>query len=193
MKVGILALQGAVSPHVEKFKRLGVDTVEVRRAKHLENIAGMILPGGESTTMIHLLNVNNLWDPLKRYVESFPSWGICAGTILLAKEVCSPTQKSFAVLDVSVQRNGYGRQIESFVSTVHPTSEWIDSFPVEGVFIRSPKINESSKNVRVLFRHDERPVFVEQGNLIASTFHPELTDSDVFHRYFLKKCEKTCG
>lgn len=186
-KIGILALQGAVEPHEEKLKKLGVPSVQVRRSHHLEDLAGIILPGGESTTMIHLLKLNGLWDDLKLFVTQKPAWGICAGSILLAKRVTHPIQISLEAMDIEVERNAFGRQTESFFAELTPTKNW-DGRGVEGVFIRAPRIRHTEGEIKTLFEHQGEPVMVEERNLLASTFHPELTDSTTIHEYFLRKC-----
>lgn len=188
MVIGILALQGAVNPHVEKLESLGVTSKLVRREGDLKDIQGIILPGGESTTMIHLLKLNDLWNPLQEFVRTKPTWGICAGAILLASEVSNPNQVSLGAVDISVERNAYGRQLESFISPLEPTPHWSSKETVSGVFIRAPQINRVGPKVRVLLTHEERPVLIESENVLVGTFHPELTDSSVVHQYFLKHC-----
>lgn len=178
MVVGILALQGAVGPHVEKLESLGVQSKLVRRPADLENLAGIILPGGESTTMIHLLKLNGLWEPLQQFVRTKPTWGICAGAILLANEVSAPTQDSLKAIDVSVERNSYGRQLESFIAQLSPD--------VEGVFIRAPRITRVGNGVKTLLKYKEDPVLVQTQNILLGTFHPELTNNPQLHQYFTK-------
>jgi len=194
MKVGILALQGAVQPHEEKIKRLGVTPVRVLYPHQLEEIGGIILPGGESTTMIHLLKLNQLWSPLKQFVKSQPTWGICAGAILLANHVSRPSQESLEALQMTVERNAYGRQNESFVDSLVPTEIWKrfdkTSENIEGVFIRAPKIRDLGTGVDILFTHQNDSVMVQKDKCLASTFHPELTDSTRIHEYFLSLCQK---
>lgn len=194
MKVGILALQGAVQPHEEKLKKLGVEPVRVLYPEQLKDINGIILPGGESTTMIHLLKLNELWSPLKEFVKSEATWGICAGSILLANRVTNPSQESLEALDITVERNAYGRQNESFVDSLVPTEVWNNfaktSTPVEGVFIRAPKIKTMGTGVRVVFSHNNDSVMVQKDKCLASTFHPELTQSTLIHEYFLSFCQK---
>lgn len=194
MKVGILALQGAVQPHEEKLKALGVESLQVRYPEQLAELDGIILPGGESTTMIHLLKLNQLWNPLKEFVQNKPTWGICAGSILLAETVTHPAQESLAAIKITVERNAYGRQNESFIDVLVPTSEW-EKFspatkPVEGVFIRAPKIKNLTSEIKIIFEHNQEPVMVQKGKCLASTFHPELTDSNLIHEYFLSLCGK---
>jgi len=194
MKVGILALQGAVQPHEEKLKKLGVDSVRVLYPAQLEEVEGMIFPGGESTTMIHLIKLNKLWFPLKEFAQTRPTWGICAGSILLANTVSNPSQESLEALDITVERNAYGRQNESFVDSLAPTQIWNNfsktAAPIEGVFIRAPKITKCGSGVNVVFTHKNDIVMVQKDQCLASTFHPELTDSTQVHEYFLRFCQK---
>jgi len=190
MIIGILALQGAVEPHEKKFKDLGISTCLVKHSKDLKGLSGLVIPGGESSTMIHLLKLNGLWDSLKDFVKHKPSWGLCAGAILLARTVKSPSQESLQALDITVVRNAFGRQTESFISPLKNTSNRSDLGVGEGVFIRAPRIEEVGNTVQVLFQLEEEPVMVQQGFTLASTFHPELTDSDQLHRYFVKICEE---
>lgn len=190
MLLGILALQGAVEPHEEKFKSLGATTRVVKRSKDLIGLSAIILPGGESSTMLHLLKLDGLWDDLKSFVENKPAWGLCAGAILLAKEVCSPSQDALGALDISVVRNAYGRQTESFISTLESTPHWLEKESLEGVFIRAPKINRVGVNVKTLFTFGGEPVMVQEKFTLASTFHPELSESNQLHRYFLKVCKE---
>ncbi len=192
MKIGILSLQGAVEPHAEKLKALGAEVVHVRTPEHLEGLCGIVLPGGESSTMVHLLGLNHLWEPLKAFVETRPSFGVCAGAILLAAEVSHPAQKSLCVLAASIERNAYGRQKDSFIATLDTTSDWHGS-AVDGVFIRAPRFVKIWGETRVLMRHKGDTVMVEQGNVLAATFHPELTERTTVHEYFLQKCGKHHG
>jgi 5'-phosphate synthase pdxT subunit len=191
MTVGILALQGAVEPHEEKFTQLGVSSHRVKTSSDLKDLSGIILPGGESSTMIHLLKQGHLWEELKEFVLNRPVWGLCAGAILLAKTVHSPSQASLAAIDIEITRNAYGRQNESFVSSLIPTQSWIDSEEFEGVFIRAPKISKTEASVTTLFSHGNQPVMVRQGFVLASTFHPELSANPKLHRYFLSLCKET--
>ena len=189
MKVGVLALQGAVEPHKQKLTQLGVVPVEVRTPADLAELAGIILPGGESTAMIHLLKLNRLWGPLREFLTEKPGWGLCAGAILLAKRVTHPAQDSLSLVDIEVARNGFGRQVDSFIDTLAPTPAWRGE-KVEGVFIRAPRIQAVEGSAQVLFTWKQEPVMVQQGNLLAATFHPELTDATTLHAYFLELCRK---
>ena len=193
MRIGILDLQGAVVPHRTKLESLGIEPVSVKRSEHLENLAGIILPGGESSAMIHLAKLNSIWEPLKTFVQNKPAWGICAGSILLARNVSHPAQESLEAMDISIERNGYGRQNESFIRELTPTAHW-ELGPVEGVFIRAPIIRETDAKVKTLLTHNREgtsePVLVREGNLLASTFHPELTSSNKLHQYFINLCRE---
>ncbi len=188
MKIGVLALQGAVQAHASVLEKLGIESVAVRRASDLSSLSGIILPGGESTTMIHLLKLNALWEPLKDFIETRPTWGVCAGSILLAKEVAHPAQVSFGVMDISVERNAFGRQNESFISALRPTQHWPQDEPLEGIFIRAPRIRKLGPSVRTLLEWHDESVMVEEAHLLASTFHPELTEQVSVHQYFIERC-----
>ncbi|MBI3294896.1 MAG: pyridoxal 5'-phosphate synthase glutaminase subunit PdxT [Deltaproteobacteria bacterium] len=190
LRIGILALQGAVQPHVEKLRALSAEPVEVRQPKDLDGLSGIILPGGESTTMIQLLKLNHLWDPLARFTRERPAWGLCAGTILLAKEVVHPAQESFGAIDISVSRNAFGRQLDSFIEIVSPTDHWVDQNRQEAVFIRAPRITQVGSGCDILFQMKSEPIMVRQGHALATTFHPELSTSDIFHRYFVDLSEQ---
>lgn len=189
MKIGVLALQGAVEPHLKKLKHLSVTPIEVRTEKGLNDLSGIILPGGESTTMLHLLKLNSLWEPLKNFIQTKPAWGICAGAILLADKVTNPIQDSLKGLAIAVERNAYGRQSESFVTQLSPCAQSAILNKVEAVFIRAPKFENISPSVKVFFEFDGKPVLVEEGLHLASAFHPELTNEFFVHEYFLKKCQ----
>lgn len=187
MKIGILALQGAVEPHEIKLKQLGAEVCKVRTAEQLKKVSAIILPGGESTTLLHLLRLNHLIDPLSEFMSQFPTWGICAGAILLSKKVNNPEQFSFGKINIGISRNAYGRQNESFCAMLSPTQDWYNDKPIEGMFIRAPKITFVESTAKTLFQYNEEPVLVEERNVLASTFHPELTDSNQIHKYFLEK------
>lgn len=189
VKIGVLALQGAVSPHLEKLHSIQCIGREVRLENDLKGLSGLILPGGESTTMIHLLKLNQLWEGLKTFSKERPVWGVCAGAILLAKEVQSPSQESLKLLDITIERNGFGRQNESFVDTVEPTKHWIDSERLEGIFIRAPRIRRLSENIQTYLTWRDEPVCVGEGRILISTFHPELTTSSKIHQYFKSLCQ----
>lgn len=189
LRIGILALQGAVEPHARKLSELEVTPIPVREESDLSSLSGIILPGGESTTMLRLIAMNRLWQPLKNFVTEKPTWGLCAGVILLAKSVVNPRQESLGVLDICVARNGYGRQRESFIDTITPTSRWPHSTPFESIFIRAPRILESGPLCEVLFFWHNEPVMVKDRNRLGTTFHPELSPSNEMHRYFIEMCQ----
>ena len=187
LKIGILALQGAVEPHCRVLLSLGATPLLIKTPEHLKGIQGIILPGGESTTMLHLLDKNQLFQPLQRFVLEYPSWGICAGAILLAKRVTSPDQRSLAVFDITLQRNGFGRQKDSFISVLGSSDDTING--TEAVFIRAPRIKEMGSGVKTIAQWQNEPVMVEQNHLLCTTFHPELSSSTRIHEYFLRKIQ----
>ena len=189
-RVGVLALQGDFEAHQKALERTGADAVPVRTAEELENIDGLIIPGGESTTMLKLLNLMNLKEPLRRFVSEMPVFGTCAGAILLAKDVLNPPQESFGAVDLAVERNGYGRQIDSRVAQIEPNAEFqkrVGAGDMEAVFIRAPIIRRAGPGVNILAQYDGVPVLVEQGRHLVATFHPELTDDARVHKLFLSK------
>ncbi len=184
MKIGVLALQGDFAKHIAMLTRLGVEWQEVRTAKDLLCINALIIPGGESTTMLRLLNDEQMFVPLQQFVHKHPAFGTCAGAILLAKEVSHPPQASLAAMDMAIARNGYGRQVDSFSKMV-TTALWGDE-PLELVFIRAPIITAKGGEVEVLAECEGTPVLVREGNCLAATFHPELTADLRVHQLFLK-------
>jgi len=183
MMVGVLAVQGDFEAHRRMLDELGVQTREVRRVPDLENLDGVVLPGGESTTQLQFLKDEGLGDALRAFVERGGAvFGTCAGAILLAREVLNPVQESLGLLDITVLRNGYGRQLESEVRFGHCS---LKTAPLEMVFIRAPIIERCGRDVEVLAEEGGRPVLVRQGRVLAATFHPELTDDSTVHNYFL--------
>jgi len=184
MKIGVLALQGAVREHLSTLSSIGVDGVPVRLPGDLDHVAGLIIPGGESTTMRKLIDRWGLRGPIMELAATgAPIFGTCAGMIVLARRV-EGGDPLFAVMDIGVQRNAYGRQVDSFEDQVDV--EGIDH-AVRGVFIRAPKITDVGADVRILARHEGDPVVLEQGNLLVSSFHPELIGETGLHRYLLSK------
>ncbi len=182
MKIGVLALQGDFDAHREMLERLAVDVVMVRKPAQLHEIDGLIIPGGESSTFLKLLGEAG-FDELKSFVTSKPTFGTCAGAIMLAREVENPPQKGTGAIDIRVRRNAYGRQIESTILTSEcelPGGE------MEMVYIRAPRIEEAGPGVEVLAKRDGHPVLVRQGKVLAATFHPELTGDSRVHETFLK-------
>jgi len=184
MKIGILAIQGDYEAHAEMLDRLGVEHTFVRTPGDLEGLNGIILPGGESSTHIKVMTEEGLYDALKQFAANGGAFfGTCAGAILLAREVHNPPQQSLGLLDISVQRNGYGRQL---ASDVHRAATTLKVEPLEMVFIRAPIIEWVGKGIEVLAEDGGHPVLVRQGRILAATFHPELTDDTTVHEHFLK-------
>jgi 5'-phosphate synthase pdxT subunit len=181
--IGILALQGDFEAHRKALERAGARAVEVRTAQELERVDGLVIPGGESSTMLKLLRAERLLEPLRRFGERRPILGTCAGAILLARQVTRPDQESLGLMDLDVERNAYGRQLASRVAQL----EEAEGGPLEAVFIRAPIVRRVGPGVRVLARYNGDPVLVEQGLHMAATFHPELTDDSRVHRWFLGK------
>ncbi len=183
LTIGVLALQGDVREHRRALERLGARTREVRKPRDLEGLDGLVLPGGESTTIARLLHESGLWDELReRGREGFPIYGTCAGLILLAREILEDRPEGLGLMDITVDRNAYGRQVDSFEADIE--IEGIG--PFHAVFIRAPKVVRCGPDVEVLAEYDGSPVLVQQGRLLASTFHPELTDDPRVHEHFLK-------
>lgn len=187
MRIGILALQGDYEAHRRAVERAGAEAVEVRTAAELESTDGLIIPGGESTTMLKLLHLEGLFDPLRDYGRRKPIFGTCAGAILLATKVTSPEQESLGLLNVEVERNAYGRQVDSRIVHLSPEPGSGIEGDVEAVFIRAPIIRQAGDGVKVLLRYQGDPVLVEQGHHMAGTFHPELTEDSRVHRRFVEK------
>ncbi len=186
--VGILAVQGDFAMHAKMLDRIGVPWKLVKDPATLREVSGLILPGGESTTMLKFFASDGLGEAVRQFGASGkPVFGTCAGAILLAKEVLSPPQERLGLLDVTIERNAYGRQIDSSVR--QGDCPELSNRPIEMVFIRAPIIRRVGDDVRVLGHSDGLPVLVEQRNLLAATFHPELTEDETVHRYFLKKLQ----
>ncbi len=188
MRVGILALQGDVLEHRRSLTPLGADVVEVRRAEELDSIDGLIIPGGESTTIGRLATLYGLMDPLKKHIRSgLPTYGTCAGMIFLASGVDGRPQPQLDVLDATVLRNAWGRQNESFEADLAIAGL---GAPFHAVFIRAPWISELGEGVEVLAAWADHPVMVRQGNVLATSFHPELTSDRRIHQLFLQMIEE---
>ncbi len=181
--IGVLALQGDFEAHRKALARAGARAVEVRTAAELAGVAGLVIPGGESTTMLKLLRLESLVEPLREFGAARPIFGTCAGAILLASKVTHPEQESLGLMDIDVERNAYGRQLDSHVAML----EEADGGPLEAVFIRAPIIRRAGPQVRVLASYRGAPVLVEQGLHMAATFHPELSTDDRVHRRFVRK------
>ena len=184
-RIGVLALQGAFAAHAAALQRLGVSTAEVRVAADLEQCDALVLPGGESTTMSQLLETSQLFDPLaKRIAAGMPIFGTCAGMILLSKGIADgrSDQRSFAALDIDVQRNGFGRQRDSFETEIDVLG--LDR-AFHAVFIRAPRISRIGSEIETLATHGGEPVLVRSKTVMAASFHPELADDDRVHQLFL--------
>ncbi len=190
MKVGVLAIQGAFIEHEQMLQRIGVEPVEVRLPAHLEGVDGLIIPGGESTTIGRVAQKWGLIEPIRDLARSgLPLWGTCAGMILMAKDVVDGVegQPLLGLMDVTVRRNAFGRQVDSFETDLEVPALGNEPFPA--VFIRAPLIERVGEGVEVLARlEDGTVVAVRQGNLLATSFHPELTEDERFHRYFVNFC-----
>jgi 5'-phosphate synthase pdxT subunit len=184
LRIGVLALQGAFREHRRSLSRLGAESVEVRKAGELEGLDGLIIPGGESTTMGKLMNAGALWEPVARLVaEGKRVWGTCAGAIVLAAEIEGSDQPRLGVMDITVARNASGRQVDSFEAPVPVAVLGEPPFPA--VFIRAPYITRVGTGVTVLAEWNAHAVLARQGRVLVTSFHPELTDDLRLHRYFL--------
>jgi len=181
-RIGVLAIQGDYAAHAEALDEAGATPIEVRKLEELSNLDGLILPGGESTTILKFLERGNLFEELKQFCSTRPAFGTCAGAILLARDVRNPAQRSLGLLDVVVERNAYGRQIDS--SILFSDSK-LPGEKLEMVFIRAPRIVQAGPDVEVLAERDGYPTLVRQGKLMAATFHPELTTDRRVHRAFV--------
>ncbi len=182
-RVGVLALQGDFEAHRRAIERAGGEAVEVRTAGQLEQCDGLIIPGGESTTMLKLLDIEKLTDPVREFAARKPVYGSCAGAILLAHAVTRPAQASLDLMDIDVERNAYGRQIDSRIDKID-----VNGGPeLEAVFIRAPIIRRVGEGANVRASYHGDPVWVEQGRHMVTTFHPELTEDSRVHREFVEK------
>jgi len=186
MRIGVLALQGDFAKHGEVLQSLGVDVQEVRKPQHLRHCQGLIIPGGESTVMLQRLEFIDMREPLAVFARQKPLFGTCAGLILMAKEVDTLPLLPLQLIDVMIERNAFGRQVESFQAFIA-----LELIPgviqrFSAFFIRAPRIKKCGKNVRVLAKFEEEPILVRQGDYLGASFHPELTANPQVHRYFLE-------
>ena len=184
MRIGVLALQGDFDAHRRRLEELGAEVVLVKKPEQLDQIDGLIIPGGESSAFLKLLGEEG-FAKLREFVLTRPSFGTCAGAILLAKEVENPKQSALGALDITVQRNAYGRQMDSSIREGQ-----FQNSPIEMVFIRAPKIARIGPGVEVIAREGADPVMVRHGQTLAATFHPELSDDPRIHQYFLEMVGK---
>lgn len=188
IKIGVLSLQGGVIEHINHIKALNHNAIEVKKVEDLNDINGLIIPGGESTTIGKLLVNLNLLQPIKEKIASgMPVWGTCAGLILLAKNIENSSDKHLDLMNIKVRRNAYGTQINSFET--YETIKEVSHEPIPLVFIRAPFVTEVNNSVEILCKVDEHIVAVKEKNMLATSFHPELTDNLEFHNYFLNMCK----
>jgi len=182
-RIGVLAIQGDFDAHAAALRDAGAEAVLVRRPEQLADVDGLVIPGGESTTFLKFLERDGFLEALQEFVRSKVTFGTCAGCILLAKEVLHPAQQSLGALDVTVERNAYGRQIDSVIETAQTK---LDGGPLEMVYIRAPRIVKTGPDVTILAERDGFPVLVEQGKILAATFHPELSADRRVHARFVE-------
>jgi 5'-phosphate synthase pdxT subunit len=184
MRIGVLALQGDFDAHRKRLEELGAEVVLVKKPEQLDEIEGLVIPGGESGTFLKLLGEAGL-EKLKQFVRAKPTFGTCAGAILLAKEISNPPQAGLGAIDIGIRRNAYGRQLDSSIREGRLIQEQLGDSAIEMVFIRAPKIERLGPGVEVLATEGEDPVVVRQGKTMAATFHPELSDDTRLHQAFL--------
>ncbi|HET8888846.1 MAG TPA: pyridoxal 5'-phosphate synthase glutaminase subunit PdxT [Candidatus Angelobacter sp.] len=183
MKIGVLAIQGDYEAHKARLEQLGAEVTLVRKPEQLDAIDGIVIPGGESSTFLNFLAERGFLEKLRGFVSTKPTFGTCAGAILLARQVENPPQQSLEAMDIRIRRNAYGRQIDSSIRLAQTK---LGDKPLEMVFIRAPKIVSTGKGVEVLATHGGDPVLVRQGKIMAATFHPELSDDTRVHQEFVK-------
>ena len=193
MRIGVLALQGDFAMHARALARCGAEVVEVRKPDQLHDIDGLVIPGGESTTLLKLMDLWGFVPALEKFHGGGkPIFGTCAGAILTAREVTNPAQFSLGFIDVGVERNAYGRQRESFETSGTATLDG-RPVPLQMVFIRAPRIRRVGPGVQTLARHRDEPVMARQGSVLVATFHPELTDESTVHEYFCRMVREAKG
>jgi len=186
MTIGVLAIQGDYEAHKARLEQLGAEVTLVRKPEQLDAIDGIVIPGGESSTFLNFLAERGFLEKLRDFVSTKPTFGTCAGAILLAKHVENPPQQSLDVMDIRIRRNAYGRQIDS---SIREAQTKLGDKPLEMVFIRAPKIVGAGKGVEILATAGDDPVLVRQGKIMAATFHPELSDDARVHQEFVKMVE----
>ena len=183
MTIGVLAIQGDYEAHKARLEQLGAEVTLVRKPEQLGAIDGIVIPGGESSTFLNFLAEHGFLEKLRDFVSTKPTFGTCAGAILLARQVENPPQQSLEAMDICIRRNAYGRQIDS---SIRQAQSKLGDKPLEMVFIRAPKIVGTGKGVEVLATHGGDPVLVRQGKIMAATFHPELSEDTRVHQEFVK-------
>jgi 5'-phosphate synthase pdxT subunit len=189
-RVGVLAIQGDYAAHAAALREAGAEPLMVRSPEELAGLDGIVIPGGESTTVLKFLERNGFHGQLKAFVEEKPAFGTCAGCILMSRKVLNPPQASLGVLDATVERNAYGRQIDS---SIEEAETKLGGGALEMVYIRAPRIVETGASVEVLAEREGRPVLVRQGHLLAATFHPELSRDRRVHRLFVEMVRERAG
>jgi 5'-phosphate synthase pdxT subunit len=190
MNIGVLAIQGDYEAHKARLEQLGAEVTLVRKPEQLDGIDGIVIPGGESSTFLNFLSERGFLEKLRDFVSAKPTFGTCAGAILLARDVENPPQPSLGALDIRIRRNAYGRQIDS---SIREASTGLGDQPLEMVFIRAPKIVSTGQGVEVLASEGGDPVLVRQGKIMAATFHPELSEDTRVHQEFLKLVKNGTG
>ena len=188
--IGVLAIQGDYAAHAKALTCSGADSVEIRLPEQIAGLDGLVLPGGESTTILKFLEKRQFFDQLSEFCRNKPVFGTCAGAILLAREVQNPAQRSLGLLDVVVERNAYGLDIDSAIVTADTA---LEGGPLEMVFIRAPRITATGPGVQVLAQRDRFPTLVRQNRILAATFHPELSADHRVHRFFVQIVAATRG
>ncbi len=183
MTIGVLGIQGDYEAHKSRLEQLGAQVVLVRKPEQLDSIDAIVIPGGESSTFLNFLAEEGFLEKLREFVRTKPTFGTCAGAILLARDVENPPQLSLGALDIRIRRNAYGRQIDS---SIREAQTRLEGGPLEMVFIRAPKIVSTGKNVQILASSGDDPVLIREGNIMAATFHPELSPDTRVHAEFLK-------
>ena len=183
LTIGVLAIQGNFAAHAAALQAVGAQAVEVRKPEELAGLDGLIIPGGESTTILKFLEHGDFFEQLKTFVQTTPTFGTCAGCILLAKHVQKPAQRSLDALDITVERNAYGRQNDSVILNEETT---LPGGSLEMVFIRAPRIAQAAAGVEVLAKRDGDPALVREGHLMAATFHPEMSGDTRVHAMFVE-------
>ena len=181
--IGVLGLQGAYAKHADVLKSLGIQPINIRQSHELQSCDGLIIPGGESTTMTKLIYENEIYDSLVQFAREKPVFGTCAGMILMATRIDDERVKTLNLINMTVDRNAYGSQVDSFIQEINVMANG-DSFSMRGIFIRAPRITNLGEGVEVLAYIDQEPVLVRQGHHIAAAFHPELTNETRIHHYF---------
>jgi pyridoxal 5'-phosphate synthase pdxT subunit len=183
MTIGVLAIQGDYEAHKARLEQLGAKVILVRKPEQLDEIDAIVIPGGESSTFLNFLLERGFLEKLREFVRTKPTFGTCAGAILLAKDVENPPQSSLGALDIRIRRNAYGRQVDS---SIREAQTKLEGGPLEMVFIRAPRIVATGKNVQILASAGGDPVLIREGNIMAATFHPELSPDTRVHAEFLK-------